>query len=164
MRKQISSLSSILLFWLTNILIVFLLFIMFEMVRYGLVKYHNKLNDIYDTSVKFVFWFEFSILPVAIGTLVIFRKFIRNIKNGQTFTEINIKLLKKFCLGLMVVCLLTFFQKISRYYFVTIPFGGKEGPSWQFNIWLLILALVVSSMTYIFSIGQNLQKEKDLTI
>jgi len=100
---------------------------------------------------------------ITIIVLWIFRKFIRNIKNGETFTEKNSSLLKMFSLGLIAVCLLTFLQKLSYYYYAVIPHGAKE-TNWSFNVWMLVLALIMWSFTHIFSVGQNLQKEKDLTI
>ena len=166
MRKKISSLSLIALFWLTNILIVILLFNVLYLLWWHFTNQNYVPNDIYEASKnarQFVFWFAVFTLPFAISTLMIFRKFIRNLKNGQTFTEDNIRLLRRFCVGLVVVCVLTFLQKLSYYHFIAIPYGATD-PTWQFNIWLLILALIISSMTYIFSVGQNLQKEKDLTI
>lgn len=165
MRKQISHFSLTILFWFVNILLAIttstFLYLIFSAIR---SFYHaTDLKPILNVGSTVVSSFAIFTVLSDVIVLWVFRKFIRNIKNGQTFTEENIGLLNKFCTGLIVVCALSFIQKLAYYHFFAAP-SGTNYPTWSFNIWLLILALVIWTFSYTFSIGKNLQKETDLTI
>lgn len=165
MRKQISHLGLIILFWFVNILLAVTSVYLFAWI-YGVIMMIFNSADIkppLGIGTTLVSSFTIFAALSAVIVLYLFRKFIQNIKHGKTFTDENIRLLNKFCAGLIVVCVLTFLQKLAYYHFVAVPLGTQH-PTWSFNIWLLILALVIWTFSYTFSIGKNLQKETDLTI
>lgn len=102
------------------------------------------------------------------GLLVlIFRKFMKNVKAGLVFTVENINLLKYLSYGLLVVWL---FQSIIIPIFYLYISDKLEFKDTTFTIELfqysstLVIALVIYVLAHIFLNGVRLQQEKDLTI
>ncbi len=164
MRKQISHFSLIILFWFVNLLLAVTSVYLVAWIYGVIMIFYNSadMKPLLAIGTTLVSSFTLIATVSAIIALYVFRKFIRNIKYGKTFTDENSRLLKSFWIGLIVVCTLTFLQKLAFYHFFVSL--GEAGPTWSFNIWLLILALLVGIFLHIFSIGKNLQTENDLTI
>ena len=97
----------------------------------------------------------------------IFRLFIKNVKEGATFTIKNIKILKKLAYGLIALWIFTFiYMQIANYYIAEhLNFENiritDEIPDYS---GILFAALLLWVLAHIFETGLKLQQEKDLTI
>jgi Protein of unknown function (DUF2975) len=96
-----------------------------------------------------------------------FRMFIKNVKDGEIFTLINIALLKRISYTLIGFWLFTvIYIRIAYYYiakglefdnvFITDDIPDYSG--------ILFIALFIWVLAHIFGTGLKLQQEKDLTI
>ena len=99
--------------------------------------------------------------------IVIFRKFMKNVKTGLVFTVENINLLKYLSYGVVVVWV---FQAIIMpifYLYISSKFEFKDISTqvvlFQYSS-TLVIALVIWVLAHIFLHGVRLQQEKDLTI
>lgn len=111
----------------------------------------------------------FRILPILfIGYFLwIFRKFIKNVKEGQTFNIKNISLLKRLASGLAWFWLYTIISMQLTYQLIAknINFENititKDLNNYSVILWIALLLWVLA---HIFIKGLELQQEKDLTI
>lgn len=97
----------------------------------------------------------------------IFRKFIKNVKNGDVFSIENIFILKKLAYGLVAFWLFTtIYMRISYYYIA----GHLEFENVQITndipnySGILFVALFIWVIAHIFITGLKLQQERELTI
>ena len=107
---------------------------------------------------------------IGIYILWIFRKFIKNVKQGEIFSIHNISLLKKISyvyVGLWLVRTV-FAQFIYSYFIDHIQLDNVKilsgGFFYNLNLDLLWNALIIWVLAHIFITGLKLQREKDLTI
>lgn len=137
-------------------------------VKVGFVEATGRIN-ILDSSnfiSKYIAPFRL-ILLLAEGYLIwIFRKFMKNVKDGKTFDLKNISLLKRLAYGL---ALLWFYYSMSMtvaYHLIAkhIKFDSLNITDDSIGSTLLIFALVIWVLAHIFMKGIELQEEKDLTI
>lgn len=110
------------------------------------------------------------ILLVILGTgysTWIFRTFIKNVKNGETFTIKNISILKKLAYGIAGFWLFTLIYMRIFYYYIAknLEFENiritEDLPNYS---GILFIALFIWVLAHIFITGLKLQQEKDLTI
>lgn len=98
---------------------------------------------------------------------VIFRKFIKNVRDGKVFTVENINLLKLLSYGLVVAWLFQAIIMRGAYFYVANKLEFKDTSLrvdfFQYSS-ILIIALVIWMLAHIFLKGVRLQQEKDLTI
>ena len=96
-----------------------------------------------------------------------FRKFIKNVKGGKTFTLSNIDLLKRISYTFLVFWLFTIIYMRIVYYYIAkrLEFESvhitNDIPNYS---GILFAALFIWVLAHIFSTGLKLQQEKDLTI
>lgn len=109
-----------------------------------------------------IYGIVFSVLLV-----VIFRKFIKNVKAGIIFTVENINLLKFLSYGLVALWVFQAILMRVFYFFMAIQLEFKDTSLrvdfTQYSS-ALIIALVIWVLAHIFLRGVRLQEEKDLTI
>ncbi len=101
--------------------------------------------------------------------IVLFRKFIKNVKAGQVFSVENINLLKYLSYGLVIVWVFqAIIIPIFHIYIVIANQLEFKDQSISVNIFhnssTLVIALVIWMLAHIFLHGVRLQQEKDLTI
>lgn len=107
---------------------------------------------------------------VVLGILyimILFRRFIKNVKNGLTFNISNIKILKKISYSIVFFWLFTeIYMHIYYYYIATrVEFENIKISTDVDNYpWILVLALVIWVLAHIFTKGLDIQEENDLTI
>ena len=107
---------------------------------------------------------------VVLGILyimILFRRFIKNVKNGLTFNISNIKILKKISYSIVFFWLFTeIYMHIYYYYIATrVEFENIKISTDVDNYpWILVLALVIWVLAHIFTKGLEIQEENDLTI
>lgn len=115
---------------------------------------------------KIGFIMIFSIL-FAVLLIVIFRKFIKNVKAGNIFTIENINLLKFLSYGLVAVWVFQAILMRALYFYMADQLEFKD-TSLRIDLTqyssTLIIALVIWVLAHIFLTGVRLQEEKDLTI
>ncbi len=96
-----------------------------------------------------------------------FRLFIKNVKNGEIFTLINIALLKRISYTLIGFWLFTLIYTRIAYYYIAkgLEFDNvlitDDIPNYS---GILFIALFIWVLAHIFGTGLKLQQEKDLTI
>lgn len=96
-----------------------------------------------------------------------FRRFIKNVKNGETFNIKNIALLKSLSYGLIGFWLFTVIYMRIVYYYIAkrLEFENllitDDIPNYS---GILFIALFIWVLAHIFITGLKLQQEKDLTI
>lgn len=96
-----------------------------------------------------------------------FRRFIKNVKNGDTFNIKNISLLKSLSYGLVGFWLFTMIYMRIVYYYIAkrLEFENllitDDIPNYS---GILFIALFIWVLAHIFITGLKLQQEKDLTI
>ena len=122
-----------------------------------------------DSIVKIIETWNFMFCLFGAYLFWIGKKFIKNVKNGETFTARNINLLKRVSyvvLGLATLQLI-FTEVIFHLYLA----GSREFShiqlvrvDTQHFIYLLLSALLIWVLAHIFIVGLKLQKENDLTI
>ena len=112
----------------------------------------------------------FAMLVVSIGflyLLLIFKKFIKNVKSGNTFNIDNINILKKLSYGLVALWFFTNVYMFLFYHYIgtRIEMDGVRISS-NLNDYsgILFAALLIWVIAHIFIKGLELQEEKDLTI
>lgn len=138
-------------------------------IKVELVDASAKLKILNPTAIinKFAVFIMLGVLLFSGLLIVIFRKFIKNVKAGLVFTVENINLLKYLSYGLIVVWA---FQSIFIpvfYLYISDKFKFEDT---TFTIELfqysstLVIALVIWVLAHIFLKGVRLQQEKDLTI
>lgn len=102
----------------------------------------------------------FSCIP-----LLIFIKFIRNVKLGQTFTQGNIRLLSKLAIFTLTWCALILLNNWLFYIYIAQPNQWEVGSIFKtFHAVLIIFSIFIWLLSYVLSIGLDLQKDKELTI
>ena len=107
---------------------------------------------------------------VVLGILyimILFRRFIKNVKNGLTFNISNIKILKKISYSIVFFWLFTeIYMHIYYYYIATrVEFENIKISTDVDNYpWILVLALVIWVLAHVFTKGLEIQEENDLTI
>ena len=159
-------------YWLVNLL---LLFFVFGTIQFGIGTFKNIGVMVYfgeEMAVERVWQFSISTflyllkICLSIAPLIIFRRLIKNVRGGSTFSEINMQYLKKLAYILGALCLVQVIQ-----YFIEIHWMGIHDDKMLYNIfslhlfgWKLIVAVFTWSLAHIFSVGLSLQQEKDLTI
>lgn len=126
-----------------------------------------KIMNAPDSILKGMGFLSFYVILCSFLLAVIFRKFIRNVRNDIVFTVENINLLKFLSYGLVAVW---FFQAIlmrGLYFFIAHQLEFKD-TSLRFDFfeysYTLVIALVIWVLAHVFLKGMNLQEEKDLTI
>jgi len=92
----------------------------------------------------------------------IFRRFIKNVKKGETFTVKNISLLKRISYVLAGYWLVAFVSSLLASYYITGHIEIQN--SFLFNEHMLWEALFIWVLAHIFITGLKLKQEKDLTI
>lgn len=169
MTNRISPLSLNITYWLINLFLalnIYGVILFFKNIILPFLQLDfSEINHVARGKLimNFVIFSLFSLILIS-GTFIIFfifRKLIKNVKSGNPFTVNNISLLKKFSIGLFLLGIIgishTLFAQLSATFEEAHIFYTKY-------IWYLIIAIIVWSLTHVFSIGLNLQKEKDLTI
>ncbi len=107
---------------------------------------------------------------IGIYILWIFRKFLKNVKRGKTFSIKNIFLLKKIAYIMAGSWLVHFVSAQFIIYFITkhIKFSQLQimPDNYLLNSYLVLLwiALFIWVLAHIFITGLKLKQEKDLTI
>ena len=107
------------------------------------------------------------VIPIIWYLTFIFRRFMVNVKNGQTFTISNIKILKHIAYGLVALWLLTLIYLRMMYYYIgkNVEFENISISNEFIDIdGVLIGAIFIWILAHIFETGLKLQQEKDLTI
>ena len=103
----------------------------------------------------------------AIGLTWLFRTFIKNVKEGETFTVKNITLLQKLAYTLVALWLFTVIYMRLAYYYIAKNlefehiFITDEIPNYS---GILMTAFFIWVLAHIFITGVRLQEEQDLTI
>ncbi len=96
-----------------------------------------------------------------------FRKFIVNVKNGDVFSETNIRLLKHLAYGLVAFWVFIVAYMHAAYYYLArnVEFAHvrvrSDVPEYGY---LLGAALFLWVLAHIFTTGLELQRDKDLTV
>ena len=111
--------------------------------------------------------FLLAVLGITWYLLFIFRRFLKNVKEGNTFTVDNIKILKHIAYGLAGMWLFTLIYLRLFYYFVAtnVSFEHIKVSNEFIDIdSVLIGAIFIWILAHIFETGLKLQQEKDLTI
>ncbi len=110
------------------------------------------------------------IFLIALYLLWVFRKFAKNVKNGETFSINNISLLKRISYVLVGSWFVKTIYAQYLYFYITnhiklaqIQITGSSFID-NLNIDLLWQALLIWVLAHIFITGLKLQQEKDLTI
>lgn len=140
-----------------------------ENVKVELVEATSKIHffntpSIISTKVGFAL---IMVVTIAIYLTWVFRKFIKNVKNGLTFTNENIGLLKKLAYGIATLWLFTIIYNRVFYYSIVnrLEFEyvsiSNDLPNYS---GILLLALFIWVLAHIFMSGIKLQEEQDLTI
>ncbi len=96
-----------------------------------------------------------------------FRKFIKNVKDGNIFTLKNIALLKRIAYGLVAFWLFeVIYMRIAFYYISQkLEFENLQVRSeFTDQSWVLFVALLIWVLAHIFMTGVKLKEEADLTI
>ena len=97
----------------------------------------------------------------------LFRTFIQNVKDGETFTVKNITLLQKLAYTLVGLWLFTVIYMRLAYYYIAKNLEFEQVritddiPNYS---GILVAALFIWVLAHIFITGLKLQEEKDLTI
>ena len=169
MTNRISPLSLNITYWLINLLLIYTIYSVVIIFRKSILPFLElDLSDMNHVA-RNIFIAEYTISTVLALVIIfvtfvvffIFRKLIRNVKRGNPFTTDNIKLLKKFSIGILVIGIVGITRTLTEQLFSTF----QDAPIFYYKYsWYLIIAIIVWSLTHVFSIGLNLQKEKDLTI
>ncbi|MCK5846941.1 MAG: DUF2975 domain-containing protein [Bacteroidales bacterium] len=138
-------------------------------VKIELVEATTKIHFI-DTPIFIAKKAAIAMLIATSGFLyliIVFKKFITNVKNGQTFNIENIKLLKKLSYGIVGFWLFTMiYMKLFYHYIGTRVEFEHIRISSDTNDYsvLLFIALLIWVLAHIFIKGLELQNDKDLTI
>jgi len=107
------------------------------------------------------------VVPFGVGLTWLFRTFIKNVKNGETFTVKNITLLQKLAYTLVGLWLFTVIYMRIFYYYIAKNLEFEqvlitdEIPNYS---GILFTALFIWVLAHIFIAGVKLQEEQDLTI
>jgi hypothetical protein len=110
------------------------------------------------------------IILIALYLIWIFRKFAKNVKNGETFSIKNISLLKRISYVLVVAWLAKTVYAQFLYFYITDHLKldhiqiASSSFLYNLNIDLLWQALIIWVLAHIFITGLKLKQEKDLTI
>ncbi len=110
------------------------------------------------------------IFIISLYLIWIFRKFVKNVKSGETFSIKNISLLKR----ISYVLVGSWFVKIIYVQYLYFYITGhikldqvkilSSGFLYNLNLDLLWQALIIWVLAHIFITGLKLQQEKELTI
>ena len=122
-----------------------------------------------DFIVKIIETWNFMFCLFGVYLFWIGKKFIKNVKKGETFTVRNINLLKRVSYVLMglAILVLIFTEVIFHLYLTgSLEFAHIQLKSVDLGpfIHLLFSALLIWVLAHIFMVGFKLQKENDLTI
>jgi len=107
------------------------------------------------------------VVMFAISLTWLFRTFIKNVKDGETFTVKNIMLLQKLAYTLVALWLFTVIYMRLAYYYIAKNLEFEhvlitdEIPNYS---GILVAALFIWVLAHIFITGVKLQEEQDLTI
>jgi len=140
-----------------------------QTINVKLVDAYTKIHFI-DTPVFIAKKVAIVLSLVVLGVLyimVLFRKFIKNVKNGLTFKISNVKILKKISYSIVVFWFFTeVYMHIYYYYIATrVEFENIKFSTDVDNYsGILLLALVIWVLAHIFIKGLEIQEENDLTI
>ena len=110
------------------------------------------------------------IFLISLYLIWIFRKFVKNVKNGETFSIKNILLLKRIAYVLVGSWFVNTIYAQFLYFYITghVKFTQihilSTGFLYNLNIDLLWQALIIWVLAHIFITGLKLKQEKDLTI
>ena len=99
--------------------------------------------------------------------MLLFRKFIKNVKNGLTFNISNIKILKKISYSIVFFWIFTeIYMHLYYYYIATRVEFENVKISTDINNYsgILFLALAIWILAHIFIKGLEIKEENDLTI
>ncbi len=110
------------------------------------------------------------IFLISLYLIWVFRKFVKNVKNGETFSIKNISLLKRIAYVLVGSWFVNTIYAQFLYFYITdhVKFTQihilSSGFLYNLNIDLLWQALIIWVLAHIFITGLKLKQEKDLTI
>jgi len=110
------------------------------------------------------------IFLISLYLIWVFRKFVKNVKNGETFSIKNISLLKRIAYVLVGSWFVNTIYAQFLYFYITdhVKFTQihilNSGFLYNLNIDLLWQALIIWVLAHIFITGLKLKQEKDLTI
>lgn len=111
-----------------------------------------------------------AVLITGIVSLIYLIKFIKNVKEEKVFDARNQYLLRRIVFFLLLFSGFVLLQRIVSFHSVGVIITYPTGRDMSLTATIVISSIVlyfslfISALTYIFSIGVNLQKEKDLTI
>ncbi len=155
------------LYWLSNILIVLMLY---SVLRYFIIYFPNSIKywDILVEELGSMAIIEkisfITLLFLPFIPVIAFRNFMRNLRKELTFTEKNIKLLKKVTIGLIIFDLIHIIW-YSIVFPITFTIDGQPAPCLiPFQVTVLFFALLMWGLRHILSNGLSLKQENDLTI
>jgi len=140
-----------------------------QIVKVEFVEANSKIHFI-DTPRFIANKVAIAMLIVSVGffyLLLIFKKFIKNVKNGDTFNINNIKILKKLSYGLVVLWAFTNIYMFLLYHYIGTRIemdNIKISSNLNNYSGILFAALLIWVIAHIFIKGLELQEEKDLTI
>lgn len=179
MQKQLSPLSINITFWIINLLLFLSIYSFYIILTKSTIPWllsdpettltHNGVTEMNQAENQkmirhFIIQSLFSLCAVSATfiSFYFFRKLIKNVKSGNPFTTENISLLKKFSIGIAVSGMIGISQSLFSQFFEQT--NDDFFLIYSDYIWFLIVAIIIWSLTHVFSIGLNLQNEKDLTI
>ena len=140
-----------------------------QIIKVEFVEANSKIHFI-DTPRFIANKVAIAMLIVSVGffyLLLIFKKFIKNVKNGDTFNINNIKILKKLSYGLVVLWAFTNIYMFLLYHYIGTRIemdNIKISSNLNNYSGILFAALLIWVIAHIFIKGLELQEEKDLTI
>ncbi len=140
-----------------------------QIVKVEFVEANSKIHFI-DTPRFIANKVAIAMLIVSAGffyLLLIFKKFINNVKNGDTFTIKNIRILKKLSYGLVALWAFTNIYMFLLYHYIGTRIemdNIKISSNLNNYSGILFAALLIWVIAHIFIKGLELQEEKDLTI
>ncbi len=140
-----------------------------QIIKVEFVEANSKIHFI-DTPRFIANKVAIAMLIVSAGffyLLLIFKKFINNVKNGDTFTIKNIRILKKLSYGLVALWAFTNIYMFLLYHYIGTRIemdNIKISSNLNNYSGILFAALLIWVIAHIFIKGLELQEEKDLTI
>ncbi len=140
-----------------------------QIIKVEFVEANSKIHFI-DTPRFIANKVAIAMLIVSAGffyLLLIFKKFIKNVKNGDTFNINNIKILKKLSYGLVALWAFTNIYMFLLYHYIGTRIemdNIKISSNLNNYSGILFAALLIWVIAHIFIKGLELQEEKDLTI
>ncbi len=169
MSKQVSHLGLIILFWVVSLIIGYMLYVAIRLIAFDLpylIENWEAFANVRSEAVLFLIILNFALSAYFLFPLWSFRKFLKNLKESQTFAERNISLLEKFSVGLFVFILARILIEVYWRFFtnMTDTYGNEVPVQYSSYVALFLFALSIRVIIHLLSSGVRLKQENDLTI